>query len=143
MEGRKRVKDHIARLDETFPAVRFSFSSLASGEEHVIQTAEAIAFGDISDDEGIDVLQDNDVEDDLETSSDVSAAPEILEPMENPWKAGESSEVEFKSTLRVSLHSSKTDDRVELACLKTVLAILITHGGSLVIGWTTWVRLLG
>ena len=134
MEGRKRVKDHIARLDETFPAVRFSFSSLASGEEHVIQTAEEIEFGDISDAEGIDILQDNDEEEDLETSSDVSAAPEILETMENPWKDGESSEVEFKSTLRVSLHSGKTDDRVELACLKTVAAFLNTHGGSLVIG---------
>ena len=43
----------------------------------------------------------------------------------NTWAKGESSEVEFKSTLRVSLHSGKPDDRGELACLKTIAAFQI------------------
>ena len=32
------------------------------------------------------------------------------------------------------MHSGKPDDRVELACLKTIAAFLNTHGGSLVVG---------
>ena len=47
---------------------------------------------------------------------------------------GESESVEFKSTLRISLHSGKKDKRVEMAVLKTLAAFLNTHGGRLFIG---------
>ena len=52
----------------------------------------------------------------------------------NPWLAGESSQLEFKSTLRISLHTGGPDARMELACLKTITAFLNTIGGTLVIG---------
>ncbi len=47
---------------------------------------------------------------------------------------GESDSVEFKSTLRVNLHTDQTDKKIEHAVLKTLAAFLNTDGGALVIG---------
>lgn len=131
LEGRKRVKDHIARLDETFPAVNFAYTNLKTQEETPVKTAEEVEFAELLADTTADQSTDEGAED--------SEIPEPSKQNEqaddgNTWAKGESSEVEFKSTLRVSLHSGKPDDRVELACLKTIAAFLNTHGGSLVVG---------
>ncbi len=47
---------------------------------------------------------------------------------------GESDDVEFKSTLRMNLHSGSKDSRMEGAIAKTVAGFLNQKGGSLVIG---------
>ena len=47
---------------------------------------------------------------------------------------GETSQVEFKSTLRVNLHTGQKDPRMELAILKTVAGFLNTQGGTLLVG---------
>ncbi len=47
---------------------------------------------------------------------------------------GESDGVEFKSTLRWNLHTSKLDKRMENACLKTVAGYLNSRGGILFVG---------
>ena len=47
---------------------------------------------------------------------------------------GESDLVEFKSTLRVNLHSKQKDSRIENAVLKTVAGFLNKDGGTLIIG---------
>ena len=47
---------------------------------------------------------------------------------------GESDSVEFKSTLRVNLHTGRRDGRMENAVLKTLAGFLNTDGGTLVIG---------
>ena len=49
-------------------------------------------------------------------------------------KAGEGLHVEFKSTLRVNLHTGEKDSRIELACLKTIAGFLNSRGGTLIIG---------
>jgi hypothetical protein len=46
----------------------------------------------------------------------------------------ETTTVEFKSTLRTSLHTGEKDPRMEMAVLKTIAAFLNSHGGTLVIG---------
>ncbi len=48
--------------------------------------------------------------------------------------SGESDGVEFKSTLRVNLHTGKVDKKIENVCLKTVAAFLNSAGGMLLIG---------
>ena len=48
--------------------------------------------------------------------------------------SGESDAVEFKSTLRINLHTGKADTRMEQTVLKTIAAFLNTNGGKLVIG---------
>lgn len=48
--------------------------------------------------------------------------------------SGESDAVEFKSTLRVNLHTQKNDARMESEVLKTLAGFLNTHGGTLIVG---------
>ena len=48
--------------------------------------------------------------------------------------SGESDAVEFKTTLRVNLHTGKVDKRMETAVLKTLAGFLNTHGGTLIVG---------
>ena len=47
---------------------------------------------------------------------------------------GESDLTEFKSTLRMNLHTRKNDSRIEQAVLKTLAGFLNTEGGTLIIG---------
>ena len=47
---------------------------------------------------------------------------------------GESDLIEFKSTLRVNLHTGKPDKRMEFAILRTLAGFLNKDGGTLVIG---------
>lgn len=61
------------------------------------------------------------VEDDKVTATDLVAS-------------GETTRCEFKSTLRLNLHTNEHDKKMEHSCLKTIAAFLNSHGGYLVIG---------
>jgi hypothetical protein len=52
----------------------------------------------------------------------------------NSVELGESQNREFKSTLRVNLHTNSPDKKMEVACIKTIAAFLNTSGGILFIG---------
>ena len=65
-----------------------------------------------------------------EKDSIVASSPSIEELIHN----GESAEVEYKSTLRMNLHTGSKDPRMELAILKTVAAFLNGGGGTLFVG---------
>jgi hypothetical protein len=58
------------------------------------------------------------------------AKKEILKEIEG----GESSKLEFKSTLRTNLKTGEKDPRMEKAVLKTIVAFLNSRGGTLFIG---------
>lgn len=47
---------------------------------------------------------------------------------------GETGAVEFKSTLRVNLHTGQPDDKIQLSALKTIAGFLNAKGGTLLIG---------
>jgi predicted HTH transcriptional regulator len=47
---------------------------------------------------------------------------------------GESSDVEFKSTLRTNLHTGQVDEKMHVAALKTIAGFLNAKGGTLLIG---------
>lgn len=49
-------------------------------------------------------------------------------------QAHEGTTIEFKSTLRINLHTGEKDSKMELAVLKTLAAFLNMNGGTLVIG---------
>jgi hypothetical protein len=84
-------------------------------------------------------------DDDADTiRKDLSVAADYLAVLKNAGhgerdlhsliRAGESSTLEFKSTLRWDLRAGKTNPSVERASLKTVSAFLNTDGGILLIG---------
>jgi predicted HTH transcriptional regulator len=47
---------------------------------------------------------------------------------------GEHKGLEFKSTLRTNLHTNQVDKRMEHSVLKTIVAYLNSHGGTLLVG---------
>ncbi|MEZ5185019.1 MAG: ATP-binding protein [Candidatus Nanopelagicales bacterium] len=49
-------------------------------------------------------------------------------------QAGESAQVEFKSTARCNLHTGQRDDKIEMVIAKTVAAMGNSGGGNLLIG---------
>lgn len=57
-------------------------------------------------------------------------------PVSQIVQQGETTTVEFKSTLRINLHTGDRDPRMELSVLKTIAAFVNAGGGTLVIGVT-------
>jgi very-short-patch-repair endonuclease len=57
-----------------------------------------------------------------------------LVPVDEIVRNGEDGETEFKSTLRMNLHTGKIDPKMEREVLKTIAGFLNTTGGNLVIG---------
>jgi len=55
-------------------------------------------------------------------------------PVDVLVQQGETTGVEFKSTLRINLHTGEKDPRMELSVLKTIAAFVNSGGGALVIG---------
>lgn len=56
---------------------------------------------------------------------------------------GETSKIEFKSTIRTNLHTNQQDKIMELAILKTITAFLNSSGGNLLIGISDDKKILG
>jgi predicted HTH transcriptional regulator len=61
------------------------------------------------------------------------AAPKAID-IGDLIRNGETDATEFKSTLRTNLHTGVTDEKIQLACLKTIAAFLNAKGGSLLVG---------
>ena len=59
---------------------------------------------------------------------------EVSIPLADLVASGEATNVEFKSTLRMNLHTGKPDGRMELSVLKSIAGFLNSQGGTLVIG---------
>lgn len=57
--------------------------------------------------------------------------------------SGESTNIEFKSTLRVNLFTSKADKAMEHSCMKTIAAFFNSNGGTLFIGVDDKKQILG
>jgi hypothetical protein len=64
-------------------------------------------------------------------------------PIKDILASGETTRIEFKSTLRVNLHTGQPDKKMEQSCLKTIAAFLNSHGGHLVIGVSDSGEVLG
>ena len=58
-------------------------------------------------------------------------------------KRGENEKIEFKSTLRINLHTKEQDKKVENSVLKTIVAFLNSEGGTLLIGVSDCGEIIG
>jgi hypothetical protein len=59
---------------------------------------------------------------------------QIAVPVALMVETGESAALEFKSTLRINLHTGERDPKMELAVLKTIAGFLNSKGGTLMVG---------
>lgn len=85
----------------------------------------------------VDLLAENSefIEEDDSINLEIEEADEdIVSSTLSLIKAGESPNTEFKSTLRVNLHTNKPDDKMELSCIKTIAGFMNTKNGTLLIG---------
>ena len=69
----------------------------------------------------------------LTSKTDVVDRPDDVD-LDQLIGGGESDMVEFKSTLRVNLHTGQPDDRMKLAVLRTLAGFLNKDGGTLIVG---------
>ena len=80
MEGRKRVKDHILRIDDTFQPVEFSFDDKESGDNTVISTLEELQYPKLSSsNDKVDEPSEPAANAEVEVPSDPIAPKEKLE----------------------------------------------------------------
>lgn len=63
-----------------------------------------------------------------------STIPTAPPPITDLIAGNETDGVEFKSTLRINLHTGEKDPRMETAVLKTIAGFLNSHGGTLIVG---------
>lgn len=68
------------------------------------------------------------------SSTDQVKPPPRPPSVETLLAGGETDSVEFKSTLRTNLHTSQSDDKIQLSVLKTIAGFLNNNGGTLLIG---------
>lgn len=102
-----------------------------SGEGSQLETIQAIRLGAID-----YVMKERVVEElgpQIEAAKKSVGLQEVNE-LRGIIKSGESRLVEFKSTLRINLHTKKPDAAMELAVVKTIAAFLNSDGGTLLIG---------
>ena len=64
----------------------------------------------------------------LAAGQEVEAAEEEFD-LSDLIDDGESEAVEFKTTLRINLHTGESDKRMEMAVLRTLAGFLNTNGG--------------
>lgn len=75
--------------------------------------------------------------------SSLNVASKVRKEMLELIKAGESGNIEFKSTLRMNLHTRNKDSDIELSVLKTIAGFLNAEGGKLMVGVADSGELLG
>ncbi|UPT70971.1 MAG: ATP-binding protein [Flavobacterium sp. JAD_PAG50586_2] len=84
------------------------------------------------------------VEDEISTSLEADDVDEdIIKSTIKLIEQGENSNTEFKSTLRVNLHTNQPDDKMELSCIKTLAGFMNSKSGTLLIGISDTKEVLG
>lgn len=106
IEGRKRIKDQLMRIDKTYNPVDFSFTDNASGTKHSVRTLEQIQYPKFYGAQGIDQpnLQQNEEQ---HEGRNLLASSQTNTKQES-GSAGANSEIPLASPLVVS--------KMELAC---------------------------
>lgn len=131
VEGRKRVKDQLMRMDTTYPEVSFGYIRLGDDSVVKVMTAEEQVYPK----HYYKKPTRNKTEvDEVAYSGQASPSDSSLTDEEKIIAQGESEKVEFKSTLRWNLMANKVDKAMENGVLKTIVAFLNTAGGTLLIG---------
>lgn len=130
IEGRKRVKDQLMRIDATYPDVSFGYTRVKDNSEAKVQTAEEKQFPKYY----FKTARQEKTGAPGGLSVSQPVFDESMTDEERLLSAGESEKLEFKSTLRWNLIADKPDKAIENSALKTIVAFLNTEGGILLVG---------
>lgn len=124
IEGRKRVKNQLIKIDDTFEEVSFEYNDVSTGMSINIETLENKNYDS--------ALQEP------STEEQPSDPPEQVTELSisDMIATGESEKLEFKQTYRYNTHTKETDEKLLFACSRAIASFLNTDGGVLLIGVT-------
>lgn len=130
-EGRKRVKDQLMRIDNTYPDVSFSYTDLEGKKTVPLQTREEKIYPQHYFSKG----ESRTSQSIIDTSEKPPRRTETkLTEEEKLIQTGENSKLEFKSTLRWNILAGRIDKDIEHGVLKTIVAFMNSEGGTLFVG---------
>jgi ATP-dependent Lon protease len=135
MECRRRVREHILRIDDAFARHDFIYRRVHGGLDVTVLTPEEKEFPTYAAQRLRTLAEPEELGQDTErqapeAESSVGSRVTIAELI----AMGESKEVEFKSSARWSYGKGERAEVVEQAIVRTVAAFLNTSGGTLLIG---------
>lgn len=133
IEGRKRVKDQLLRIDATYPEVRFDYVD-RHGELVSVTTQEEEQYGKSYSKRPLGQMTVSAEVVDSAPSEAPAATPAPAVSIADLLAGHESNNVEFKSTLQWDVKKDEKADYLRLATLKTIAAFLNSDGGYLLIG---------
>jgi ATP-dependent Lon protease len=134
IEGRKRVKDQLVRIDTTFDYVTFGYHD-SNGRLVRVRTQEEELYP-------AHYYQKPDLNGEQRVpASQYQEPPEIT--AEELIYQGEGPYVEFKASLSWNLEENRSDRLIQNSFLKTIVAFLNTEGGTLFVGVHDTGRILG
>jgi len=132
IEGRKRVKDQLMRIDTTYPDVSFGYTRLQDNSEVSVKTAEEKQHPQHYYKKP-EKHAPNEKTQSKKPVQEKFTDPQITEE-EKFIRAGENARLEFKSSLRWNIIAQRIDKAIEHSLLKTIVAFLNSEGGTLLIG---------
>ncbi len=138
IEGRKRVKDQLLKMDNTYSEVRFGYFD--NGNESFVKTREEDQYPEYYTASYKDSAQGQKKQDSDSGTQNGSPndAPitndQQTSLIEDLIQKGESTTLEFKSTLRFNIHAKKDDKEMGLTVMKSICAMLNTEGGTVLVG---------
>jgi len=130
MEGRKRVKDQLMRIDTTYPEVSFAYINIKADSVVRVLTAEEKLYPQHYN----KTPKNNRKISETIRAARPTVADASMSDEEKLIATGENDKLEFKSTLRWNLFADKADKAIENSALKTIVAFLNTEGGTLLVG---------
>ena len=143
VEGRKRVKDQLFRIDPTYAKVSFSYRSVDEDQMVPVKTLEEINYPQHYYKSAQDAGYGKQTAIELPKPSKSVEENHPILTEEQLIQQGENKGLEFKSTLRWNIHTGRDDPAIEQAVLKTVAAFLNSEGGALLIGVDDEGKVLG
>ena len=134
IEGRKRVKDQLMRIDLTYADVQFAYRSTGEEAFKTIQTREERQYPQHywrkPEAEG----QAGAGDDALGEPVDIEEEEEPIPSVEELIAQGESEQLEFKSSLQWDYGNGDLNAALRKAVIKSIAAFLNTAGGRVLIG---------
>ncbi len=132
MEGRKRVKDQLMRIDDTFSGVTFGYLEKEDESRVLVKTLEEGKYPQFYYTRPQEKQPDGSAPDLPQDPFQALSTTQL--DVQQIIRMGEGPRIEFKSTLRWNLEANREDKKIEHGNLKTMVAFLNSEGGTLLIG---------
>jgi ATP-dependent Lon protease len=132
MEGRKRVKDQLMRIDDTFSGVTFGYQEKENESRVLVRTLEEGKYPQFYYTRPQEEQPDGSIPDLPQDPFQALNTTQL--DIQQVVRMGEGPRIEFKSTLRWNLEADREDKKIEHGSLKTMVAFLNSEGGTLLIG---------